>query len=615
LHYAEVKRALRNGDAAGAFGDRLFSEARDERKWNELRTSSAYRPWIEDVRAEGERLVTEPIEALTFSAYKLFDTKGSRIEFERQYFSRRKRLSVLAFLALLDGEPKWLEAVEDAIWAICDEYAWALPAHLGGTSLLPPEAKRHRCTIDLFAAETAFALAEIVSLLRERLSAAVAHRAENEIRERVLEPYCALGSAFWWETADNNWASVCAASVGASALYLIPNADELAPIVHRLLGTFDSYLEGFGDDGACTEGVGYWMYGFGFYMYFAELLRQRTAGTIDLMSHEKAKPIALFHEACYLSGMFTVPFSDCETTARYSPGLIHALKRRFPDVHVPPYAQRSDIASDPIGRWGPFIRDFVWSEAAWQGEDWPDATYVLPDAQWFVARMTSDGSRLALAAKGGHNGEPHNHNDIGSFVLHIDGESLLCDLGSGEYTKGYFGEERFSYLCNGSQGHSVPIVEGCFQGTGDSFRAQILRVEEGERHRSFAVDLTKAYDVPKLVSLVREFTVRLERNFVLDIEDAYEFRTAPSSVTSRWITLYEPRFIDGIVQIEGEQSGVRIAFDDEAWRPVARRFEFVNKHSERVTVYAIDLGLRQPAARLSFTMHARFECYKLKKKG
>ena len=38
-----------------------------------------------------------------------------------------------------------------------------------------------------------------------------------------------------------------------------------------------------------------------------------------------------------------------------------------------------------------------------------------------------------MAAKGGNNGESHNHNDVGSFLYLAGDEMLLTDLGAGEY--------------------------------------------------------------------------------------------------------------------------------------------------------------------------------------
>ncbi|WP_166240255.1 heparinase II/III domain-containing protein [Paenibacillus turpanensis] len=654
MNYRQVWQALEWGEAEGS-AERLFPAARDQQKWAEIRSAPYYSEMIHAIRQENEGLLSKPIPVLPFSLYKRFDTTGSRIEYERVYFERRKRLSLLAFACLLEEDQRfsYAEALEDTIWAICDEYTWCLPAHLGGTSMQLVEegaavsssrqaAQREhpRYAIDLFAAETAFALAEILSLVKELVTPVVAQRAEQEIRQRVLEPFTSLGSSYSWETLGNNWASVCAGSIGAAALYVLPHAKELAPLLYRVLGTMSSYLDGFGDDGACTEGVGYWNYGFGFYLFFAELLKERTAGAINLMGNEKVRQIAHFHQKCYLSGSHTVPFSDTERKASYSTGLIHRLKEYYPEVHVPPASQRYKIVEDPIGRWAPFIRDFVWSHAEWTGEEWPEGSDYLPDAQWLIHRGRIGSRPFAFAAKGGHNDEPHNHNDLGSFVLHIDGESLVSDLGSGEYTKGYFGRERYSYLCNGSQGHSVPIIDGGFQQPGDERRAKVLVYDREPNRERLVLDLTKAYDCSNLQSLIREFTITTEETQVeadkqaerkstvcdnadavqihertmvsVELTDRLENGLKPSAFTSRMITLYQPVMEDDqSIRVEGAHSGVRMIYDGERIRASVQCYPFINKGSEPEVVYAIDFTLLDPRA--VDEMKVRLEGYLLRK--
>lgn len=58
----------------------------------------------------------------------------------------------------------------------------------------------------------------------------------------------------------------------------------------------DYYLQGFGPDGACLEGLGYWNYGFGYFVYYADLLRKRTRGEMDWFRAEKVGRIALFQQ-------------------------------------------------------------------------------------------------------------------------------------------------------------------------------------------------------------------------------------------------------------------------------------------------------------------------------
>ena len=58
----------------------------------------------------------------------------------------------------------------------------------------------------------------------------------------------------------------------------------------------------------------------------------------------------------------------------------------------------------------------------------PSPTYaLLPCAQWMICK---DQNGNGFAAKGGHNDENHNHNDIGHFLCVWQGELLLTDLGA-----------------------------------------------------------------------------------------------------------------------------------------------------------------------------------------
>lgn len=360
MRMTALLHALQEGteSAGGNAIPLLFAEARSAKKWERIRTSPFYAEQVREVREAHDQWRGEPLPVLPFSLYKQFDTTGERKAFERVYFHRRLRLNTFAVLSLLEQDPVYPEALEDVIWAVCDEYTWCLPAHLGGASLHPNRSGEHRRTVDLFAAETAFTLCEITHLLEERLNGAVVSRVRREVRERVLEPFCALSPSYWWETTDMNWAAVCGGSVGAAAMYLIRDDRTLAPILHRVLETMRAFLDGFPEDGACLEGIGYWNYGFGFFVYFASLLKQRTAGRIDLMRDRHVRNIAQFQQKSYLDGVHTVSYSDAPSTYRYNLGLTHFLHSVFADVEIPDASGATGLHdNDGCCRWAPYIRN------------------------------------------------------------------------------------------------------------------------------------------------------------------------------------------------------------------------------------------------------------------
>ena len=123
------------------------------------------------------------------------------------------------------------------------------------------------------------------------------------------------------------------------------------------------------------------------------------------------------------------------------------------------------------------------------GGDWIDREAGLV----VVRRFDAQGRCWELAAKGGHNDEPHNHNDCGSFLLNVDGQRLAIELGAPEYTADTFGPKRYTLLATRSSGHSLPIVNGHEQASGRESAAQVLVVKAGPSLVRVQLDLTGAY--------------------------------------------------------------------------------------------------------------------------
>ncbi|WP_181438642.1 heparinase II/III domain-containing protein [Paenibacillus sambharensis] len=572
------------------------------RSWKEERErimrEEACRIMLQELKTEAEVMLEEQVPILPYSLFRLYGETGSRSEYEAVYFKRRKRLTVLGILAWLEPENAvYRDALADIIWSICDEYTWCLPAHLPQR----PDSERgssidldDRYTIDLFAAETAFALAEIMMMNEENLPPLVKLRLRDEVDQRVLSPFLERGP-YGWERLHNNWAAVCAGSVGAAAIYMLQGeteADRLTAVWERVLPALDAFLAGFAGDGACTEGYSYWQYGFGFFVYAADLLKQRTAGAVNLFASDKVRSVALFQQKCFLHERKVVNFSDSPAECGVLPGLTHYLGFLYKDVHIPEASLYAGMLDDHCGRWAPAVRNLLWVRSEAAVGPWQEGSYYLADAQWFIVRSRRGGSAYAFAAKGGHNDEPHNHNDLGHFILSVNGEQLLCDLGSGQYTKAYFGPARYDILCNGSQGHSVPVINGQHQQPGRHAQAVVQTAEAGEQHDRFSIQLASAYEVPELEQLTRSFLWYREEA-VLRLRDSYKFSQRPESIVERFISAYPP-VADGAGRLVVScQSPFILAFRENQLDWQVETLVHKGHSGEEQTYYAIDFTVRE----------------------
>ena len=505
----------------------MLDEVKNPEFWNYVSKNPVYSDFIaylEDLYSS-ERDTQYP--SIKYSDRWLYYKTGSRIEMLQIYNRRRSFLSAVAILALLYPEnEQYLIELQDTMWVICDEYSWAIPAHTSG------ELSEDLNKVDLYSAETGFALTEICDLLSERLEKPVLERVQYEIRLRVIRPY--ETHSYGWENWRMNWAAVCGAGVGACMMYLEPEAFKRH--LPRLLHTMQCFLDGFTNDGTCLEGLTYWNYGFGYFTWFADLLYRFSKGENDILSCEKCINISSFPQSYFLCGGSTVSFSDGDRTGSVGAALLHFLHRKFPDrVNLPSLKTRLDGGNVDFVT---YLRNFIYYDPKAKSNVCERKDYYKPDAGQVIINREG----YSLAAKAGYNHEPHNHNDIGNFILSCKNGQTICDLGAGLYTKDYFDlAHRYKIFCNSSLGHNVPIVNGQPQSMGDNFRGELEFTGN-----TIKIEMANAYDCENLKRLTRFIVCEA---YTVKLTD--QFDGAGLTFTERFITLKSPIVEKNTVILDG----------------------------------------------------------------
>jgi hypothetical protein len=230
-------------------------------------------PPFREVIPRAEKLLAEPLPEQPDDLFLDFSRTGNRRRWERVAFQRRGRVSALALAECLENSDRFLPALEQVVETVCAERTWVFPAHDRSLS----NFNGTQTDIDLFSSATAWDLATADYLLGDRLSAATRARIRENVSRRVLEPYRAMFTGRrepnGWLRTTNNWNAVCLAGVTGTALAQVEERRERAEFVAAAEKYCRNFLRGFTPDGYCSEGLGYWNYGFGHYVLLAETIR------------------------------------------------------------------------------------------------------------------------------------------------------------------------------------------------------------------------------------------------------------------------------------------------------------------------------------------------------
>ncbi|MBA2393604.1 MAG: heparinase II/III family protein [Ktedonobacteraceae bacterium] len=492
----------------------------------------------------------EHIPQTDYTTYRAFQCSGERGHYEAAYFLKRTRLAAAA-LRLLVGQVDLKAHVENYLWNICEETNWVLPAH-------------ENVIIDLFAAETGFVLAETLLLLGTTLESEIRHRVRQEIERRILTPYLRFYASQWWYTTDHNWNGVCNSAVAATFLLIEPEPERTAKALTIALQGLQVFIESaFEADGSSSEGVSYWHYGLMNFVALSEFLYARSAGEINLLASERLQQIAAYPAQVQLYGSQFANFADCDESVGFNPGILTRLAER---THEPSLAKLLASPAQPSSDWRltMLLRNVLW----WDSKQ-PSAS-PLADA-WLkvgdIARLTTKNihhDSIVLAVKAGHNGENHNHNDVGSFILNIAGENLLVDPGRGLYSRAYFSDQRYENIFANSYGHSVPIINGKQQGTGHAFTGHIEQVNSEGAYKQVSLEFARAYPVPELLSAKRQLLLGSsgEEAGTIWLRDTFIFNNEASTVEEVFMTWLECTVDGPHALIHGMKYDLRLTIEE-----------------------------------------------------
>ena len=494
----------------------------------------------EELLAYADKWRAEPWPMLTAGMYASFIRTGSRTDCQTPYYARRRKLCSAVLRVCLTGDVALLPDVEDGVWLLCEETTWAISAHAYLSKAHPfPDDQAN--VVDLFAAQTAMILSFIAQLLEGVLHPDLIDRIRREVERRIFRPFMDYDGEWWMgftRTNLNNWTPWIISNVLMSANVWHWGG---AALIERACGMLDRWLKCVPEDGGCDEGAGYWNMAGGAFLDCLMVLESMCA--VDLWQDEKVCRMMAYPELVHLGKGWFANFADCDARPRIdgerlqyagektgnaalirmgmdmrgmpsaalsdTPHLSRVLMRLFSkpaEVKAVEVQQKMEVGQDARLAAGFACKDCRVASTRTCAEGWPKDVW-LPDLQvrivescdWCGSKEGSKELRTIVAMKGGHNDESHNHNDVGSFLMAVNGQMQVVDAGNMIYTAKTFSDRRYELWNCRAAYHNVPMIAQYEQQPGLKYAARdVEKLPNG-----MALDMADAYPAEAGVQIYR----------------------------------------------------------------------------------------------------------------
>ena len=408
---------------------------------------------VKAVIKAGEASLNADFQPVSATVSLDFVRSGDRERHRGIAYPKRYALTDLVLAESMENKGRFMEAILNGVWSICEESFWGVPAHIRETGL--PDVENP--VVELVGAETASLLALVDYFVGAKLDAInplVRKRIYYETNQRLFLPLLNNPDQYNWMSKTrpvNNWNPWIMSNWMSVALLLEKDEARRAQMVHKAMLGLDLYLNGLGEDGGCDEGPSYWTAAGASVYDCLEILANASQQKIQIYDLPLIQKMASYFYKVHIDGHYFVNFSDADPTLRPDGLLLYRFGQAIKDPQMM-----------SMGQWA--FREFPERTLEVNGHHRPRSienlltiknmnasasAYVpvrdawISDIQVMTARADNG---FFLATHGGHNAESHNHNDVGDFLLYANGEPILIDAGRGNYTARTFSPQRYELV-------------------------------------------------------------------------------------------------------------------------------------------------------------------------
>ena len=353
----------------------------------------------------------------------------------------------------------------------------------------------------------------------------IAKIAYKALERNILEPYINewnythghewLGFNRSKGKTVGNWNTFCNTHSILCYLLCEQNQERLDAALKLCTWSIDQYLEALGLDGACDEGPSYWNMAGGKVYDFARMMYDASNGAFNMFADDQIRRIGEWKSKTHIGDGWVIPFGDGEA---HNWGDKEVLFRFGEDVgsqelknfsmYLLADAKKEQFRLTTYFKYDPYriLETLRYQEkmraeqkAALDAAGGDFAKMMVNLRKDVTSEWYSDTEHAALrtknlwflGAKGGHNNECHNHNDVGSGVFFIEYCPILIDPGCATYGKNTFGPNRYKQWNVRSEWHNLPVINGIVQSPGKEFAAKGSSCDV--KKNVFSTDFSGAY--------------------------------------------------------------------------------------------------------------------------
>lgn len=493
----------------------------------------------------GEPYLGKGWTVLPWTVFAENKINGNRVNYENICFEKRRQLAALVMAEIMEGKGRFLNDIIDGMGSFCEETWWGIPAHYG--KRIPLTGTQE---VDLFNAETASLIVWTRYMLEKQFDAFspdLCQQIDREIERRILKP--AVQTDYWWKKAGMNWNPWICSNWLACVLICEKDEARKTEAIAQIRKATQTFIDAYPDDGGCDEGPGYWDRAAA---SMFEVLRLFRVYSLEFrVDYPKVKQMAAYAYKTYIGNDYCVDFADAhENKAVQQVNIVYPFGLFLGDKTMREFGaylgRQKHVLENPaalydksgnfptLGRELFFLRHINEFIAEKPREPLLKDVW-LPNLQIMTARRGA----LYVAMKGGTNGESHNHNDVGSFIVYADNEPLLIDPAVGEYTAKTFGKDRYDIWTMQSQYHNLPQINGIDQKDGKEYAAQLISHKDGQ----LGLDIAKAYPEEAAVKSWKR-TVNAMKSSI-SVTENFELSAIKAPTRLMFITTIKPEIAQG----------------------------------------------------------------------